>query len=390
MKVHESKRLRSSRAGRASLVWTLIGSLLLGAPLAALTQTPSKPAPSQQEPKGVPPAEVAPKLPAPAPAAPPRDYPQTGVLVSPDEDYIIGAGDVIEVVIDDAPELSGSFRVSANGKIRMRHLDRVQAQGKTPDDLALFVADALRGEYLANPNVTVVVKQVNSRSYFIQGAINRPGVYQLEGTPSLLKLMALAGGLAQNHGSTAFIIRENKPSPAATAAGEPGEPSRSFVPASNDSQKPKLYTEENLSLIKMNINGLFKGRFDQNMSLQPGDIVNVPQTDVFFVGGDVKAPGSFSLREGTTLRMAISLAQGINFTASAGKGIIFRENPETGERSELRIDIGAVMGGKKPDEMIYPNDIIIVPNSKLKTIAIPLITGFGTSLMYSAVWKIIY
>ena len=126
------------------------------------------------------------------------------------------------------------------------------------------------------------------------------------------------------------------------------------------------------------------------MSLQPGDIVNVPQTDVFFVGGDVKAPGSFSLREGTTLRMAISLAQGINFTASAGKGIIFRENPETGERSELRIEVGAVMGGKKPDEMIYPNDIIIVPNSKLKTIAIPLITGFGTSLMYSAVWKIIY
>src|SRR5262245_46752457 len=49
---------------------------------------------------------------------------------------------------------------------------------------------------------------MNSQTFFIQGAVNRPGAYQIEGRPSLLTLIALAGGLTENYGSTAFIIRE--------------------------------------------------------------------------------------------------------------------------------------------------------------------------------------
>src|SRR6185295_15536121 len=97
-----------------------------------------------------------------------------------------------------------------------------------------------------------------------------------------------------------------------------------------------------------NIIGLLKGRFDQDVLLEPGDIINIPASDVFFVAGEVNAPGSFALKEGTTLRQAISLAQGTNFKAALGKGVIFRENA-SGKQEEVHVDIGAVMSGKKQD-----------------------------------------
>ena len=90
----------------------------------------------------------------------------------------------------------------------MQYLGPVTANGKTADELAGFIADSLSGRYLKNPRVTVTIAQMNSHTFFIQGAVNRPGAYQMEGRPSLLTLITLAGGLTENHGSTAFIIRE--------------------------------------------------------------------------------------------------------------------------------------------------------------------------------------
>src|SRR5262249_25103890 len=112
------------------------------------------------------------------------------------------------------------------------------------------------------------------------------------------------------------------------------------------------------TMIKVNIAGLLKGRFDQNTYLEPGDIVNIPATEVFFVGGEVKKAGSFSLKDGTTLRQAIAMAEGITFKADAGHAIIFRENIDTGKRQEIAVNIGEVMKGSKEDVQIMANDII--------------------------------
>jgi protein involved in polysaccharide export with SLBB domain len=90
----------------------------------------------------------------------------------------------------------------------------------------------------------------------------------------------------------------------------------------------------------------------------------------------VNAPGSFTLKEGTTLRQAISLAQGTKFNASLGSGVIFREN-STGKREEVRVDIGAVMAGKKEDIAITANDIVMVPNSKTKSLGGAMLKAFG-------------
>jgi len=300
------------------------------------------------------------------------------VLIAPDEDYRIGLGDVIEVKVENAPELSGAFRVTSSGAFQMYFVGRVMAKDKTPEELSQYIAERLRGEYLKSPNVSVIVREYNSRSFFIQGAVRGPGVFQIEGRPSLLKLITLAGGLAPEHGSNAFIIRQVKQTNDAKATDAKSTGATQPVSSQPASPAPgdKAAEEEEYELLKVNINGLLKGDFDNNMFLEPGDIVNIPQADVFFVAGEVNAPGEFPLKEGTTLRQAISMAQGMKFEAASGRGIIFRDDPN-GKREEMRIDIGAVMNGKKQDVAILPNDIIIVPNSQFKSVGGALLRAFG-------------
>ena len=307
------------------------------------------------------------------PVSRPTEANLTSVLVQPNEDYRIGPGDVIEIQIDRAPEISGTFRVTAAGTIVVPYINRITAQHRTPEELSAAIADGLRGRYLKDPKVTITVKQINSHSFFIQGAVHRPGVYQIEGRPSLLKVITVAGGLSENHGSTAFVIREIKP-PQAEAT-----PPNASSPAVQTPNAESTDEDAKYEMVKLNISGLLKGNFSQNMSLEPGDIINIPVTDIFFVSGEVREPGSYSLKDGTTLRQAISLAQGTTFKAASERGIIFREEAASGKRQEIKVNIAAVMRGSQNDIPIMANDIIIVPNSRSKTIGAALLTAFGVS-----------
>lgn len=306
----------------------------------------------------------------------------SSILVAPEEDYRMGSNDVIEIMIEDAPELSGSYRITAGGTFLMPYLGRLTAKGQTTEALAKLITDGLRDRYLGDPRVTVAVKQYNSRSFFIHGSVRSPGVYQIEGRPSLLELLTIAGGVMPEHSSSAFIIRKLKTQDAGVQIVE-AKPS----PDNNDKKEKGIADEQSAdapplpqyNMLKVNVSGLLKGRFEHNTFLEPGDIVNIPPTEVFFVAGEVKAPGSFPLKDGTTLQQAISLAQGTTFKADGGKGVIYRENPESGKRQEITVDIGEVMKGKREDLQILANDIIIVPNSRMKSIALPVLSAFGVS-----------
>lgn len=331
------------------------------------------------------------------PVQPTGDPTPHSVLVAPNKDYRIGPGDVLDVHVEDAPELTRTLRVSADGTFPMPIIGDVSAQKKTAYELAKNITQRLRGQYLVEPIVTVVVREINSHSFFIQGAVRRPGVYQIEGRPSLLTLITVAGGLADNYGSTAYVIRQarapgqGEPAAAeqpATAApneqasapvGEGAEEKAGDKKAEDNAEDKEDSEDVVYEMSKVNINGLLRGRFEQNVRLESGTIVNIPTTDVFFVAGEVKSPGSFPQKEGTTLRQAISLAQGMTFNAQGSKGTIFREEPDTGNRKEIKVDIGAVMSGKANDVPIMANDIIIVPNSQLKTVSSALVTAFGLS-----------
>jgi polysaccharide biosynthesis/export protein len=332
-------------------------------------------------------AQPAQERPASRPRTQPLDEASlTRAIAETKEDYRIGPGDVIGINIDRAPELSGEFRVSASGTIYMDYLGRMTVQNMTQEELSALIADGLRGRYLKNPSVSITIEQINSHTFFIQGAVNRPGAYQLEGKPTLMKLIIVAGGLSVNHGTSAYIIREVKqpmsnPVLHRTAAAPPtGDEPRI------ESQESKEKEDDMYELIRVSISGLFRGDFDKNMYVEPGSIINIPPADVFFVAGEVHAPGSFPFREGTTLRQAISLAQGTNFKAASGSGLIFREDPVTRRRQEIKVDIASVMNGKKDDIPILANDVIIVPNSRFKSVSGTLLSGLGTSIVRIPRW----
>jgi polysaccharide export outer membrane protein len=309
------------------------------------------------------------------------------IPIASEKDYRISAGDVIQVQIEDAPELSHNYRVSSSGHIEMPVLGLVEAQEKTTFELARLIAKGLRdGEYLNSPNVLVTMKQFNSQTFFVQGSVRNPGVYQTEGRPSLLTMISLAGGLATDHGPTVLVLRPSK-------TKNPGKESDNQIASLHDQtsgsdQSSQTQTrasggasmpsaDSDYELIKINVSSLYKGLSDQR--LEPGDIINVPRADVFFIAGEVRAPGSFPLKEGTTLRQAVSLAQGMTFNAKPERCIIFREDPALGSRQEIRVDVKAVMKGKKDDIPLLANDMIIIPNSRKKSIGGALLQALGVN-----------
>jgi polysaccharide export outer membrane protein len=288
-----------------------------------------------------------------------------GVFVATSDDYRIGPSDVLDIRIEDAPELSGLRTVGENGAIEMHFLGKFLAKEKTPEELAALISEALRkAEYLKNPRVVISVAEYNSRSFYVLGSVRNPGVYKIKGRADMLTLLTLAGGLSDNHGSTAFIFRRPRASASAPDAGA--------AAAGAQAEGEGDYQVESA-----NISGLMKGIVKNNVYLEPGDIVRIPPADVFFIGGEVVAPGSFSLKEGTTLRQAIALARGMSFKAAPSRGAIFREDPATGKQQEIRIDISAVMSNKKPDMPIMANDIIVIPDSRLKAVGGALLSAFG-------------
>ncbi len=292
-----------------------------------------------------------------AAGSPPASDKPAGALITPapiDDDYRIGAKDVIEIQVEDAESISGAYTVRADGTIDLDYIGTITAQDKTAAELRNLIVNKLKPNYLKNPHVRVSIKNYNSRMFLIQGSVRTPGVYQMEGRPSLFRLIVMAGGLTDNHGSTAYIIRENK------TENNPAAPPYQMFTA--------------------HINGLLKGEFSQDREIRPSDFVNIPATDVFFISGEVRTPGEYKLKEGTTLRQALSIAQGPTSVAS-NEGMIFREDPKTGARQEIKIDLKKILRGGADDMPIMANDIIQLPKSGGKAFRSSLIKAFGMSVM---------
>lgn len=298
-----------------------------------------------------------------------------GVLIEVNEDYKIGSGDVLDIQIEDAPELSRQYRVNAAGTMQIPYIGTLNCLAATPETLAKTIEKSLKeNEYLKNPNVTVTVRQYNSQTFFVHGEVRQPGVYQVEGRPSVLKLLSLAGGLTEKHGTAIFLLQpEIKPV-------APAENSASLATANLNTlqQGRKISSVEKISdeaetnadydLVRINISDLLKGDPKNNPRVTTGAVIYIPESDIFFVGGEVVAPGSFQLKEGTTLRQAISLAKGLTPKAVPGKAIIFREGGTGNNRLEIKANINEIMNGKQPDIALQANDVIVLPSSRTKTI----------------------
>ena len=121
-------------------------------------------------------AQTAPPsaAPAPAPAAPSANSSQAEAAKAHDDTFVIGNDDVLVINVWKEPDVSRTVPVRSDGKISLPLVGEVQAAGQTPLKLEQDIAAKLKN-YVSEPEVTVIVQQINSQKFNILGMVNRPG-----------------------------------------------------------------------------------------------------------------------------------------------------------------------------------------------------------------------
>jgi polysaccharide biosynthesis/export protein len=126
-----------------------------------------------------------------------------------DNSFIIGNDDVLSINVWKEPEISKSVPVRSDGKISLPLVGEVQAAGTTPLKLEEEIAARLKN-YISEPEVTVMVQQVNSQKFNILGQVNKPGSYPLANTPTVLDAIAIAGGFRDfAKQKSIYVLRQN-------------------------------------------------------------------------------------------------------------------------------------------------------------------------------------
>lgn len=125
------------------------------------------------------------------------------------EEYVLGAEDVVEILVWRNEALSRTVSIRPDGKISLPIIGDLQAAGLTPSQLRDSIKERLQ-EYKETPEVSVIIKEVNSLAVFIMGEVARPGKFQLRSKTTLLQVISLAGGFTQyaDHENIVLLRRE--------------------------------------------------------------------------------------------------------------------------------------------------------------------------------------
>lgn len=289
--------------------------------------------------------------------------------------YRIGPEDLLEITVYEAPDLDRSVRVSEDGMISLPLLGDIQAAGLTPSELQIAIQDLLRdNDIMKDPQVGVLVRELQSRPVSVFGAVKRPGVFQIRSPRSLLEILSLAEGLAPDAGNSVIVVRgKNLPRDIASAG---------LNQDALDSELP----DESLAV---DITALLEsGDSESNITIYPGDAVKVARAGVVYVVGQVNRPGGFVLTNNKNISVlqALSLAEGFTRVAKKSEGVIIR-TAEDGTRTEIPVNLAKVLKGQAPDTYLQADDIVFVPGSGAKAALIRttdaltrLVSGLGITV----------
>jgi len=157
----------------------------------------------------------------------------------------LGSGDLLEVKVFGEEDLSGAYRISPDGSIDFPLCGKVPLSGKTQGQAADALTGCLATRYLKHPQVSVLLREYNSKKVFVFGEVQRPGTFPFDSDMSIIQAVTLAGGFtrsaAKNSISVTRII---------------------------DGQERK---------IRVPVEDIGTGK-ERNFQLQPGDIVFVPES----------------------------------------------------------------------------------------------------------------
>ena len=123
--------------------------------------------------------------------------------------YVIGADDVLAIVYWKDKDMSAEARVRPDGRIALPLINEVHAAGLTPEELQKKITEESK-KYMEDANITIVVREINSRKLFITGEVNKPGVYPLTSPTTVMQLISLAGGLREYANSKNITIMRSE------------------------------------------------------------------------------------------------------------------------------------------------------------------------------------
>ncbi len=131
----------------------------------------------------------------------------TAVSTPGSDGYRVGPLDVLNVTVFKVEDLTKTVQVSESGTFAFPLVGDVQASGRTVSEIEKDLAAKLGSNYLRNPQVTVLVKEYNSHRITVDGAVNKPGVFPMQGPMSLLQSIAMAGGMQEVAEGTILVFR---------------------------------------------------------------------------------------------------------------------------------------------------------------------------------------
>lgn len=133
----------------------------------------------------------------------------SGATKPHDDSFVIGNDDVLAINVWKEPEISRSVPVRSDGRISLPLVGEVKAAGDTPLKLEQDLAARLKN-YIDEPEVTVIVQQINSQKFNILGQVNHPGSFPLANAATVLDAIALAGGFRDfAKQKSIYVLRAN-------------------------------------------------------------------------------------------------------------------------------------------------------------------------------------
>jgi polysaccharide biosynthesis/export protein len=269
------------------------------------------------------------------------------------ESLLIGPGDSLHIQVYDTPEMEQRARVTDSGEVPLSFLGNVRVANRTPEQAAEEIEHRLiAAGVMRHPQVTVRVDVYATQNASVMGQVVKPGVYEIDTSRKVVDVLALAGGLTDLADRHITIERY----------GDPAQKVDYYY----SNQAGTALTDDPL--------------------VYPGDRVIIPRAPVVYVLGDVLKPGGYPVDTNNskmTVLQALSLAGSPNHTAALGKSKLVRKT-STGVQ-QISLPIGSMQKGKTPDVALMPDDVIYVPFSFLRNVAVN-----GQSILASTASAVVY
>jgi polysaccharide export outer membrane protein len=238
-------------------------------------------------------------------------------------DYQLGAGDVVRVTVYQNPDLTLETRISESGVVSYPLLGSIRLGGMTVRQAEKAVADGLRnGNFVKQPQVSVLVIQVRGNQASVLGQVNRPGRYPIEVVDMRLSdLLAVAGGINVNGADTLTLVG-----------------TRDGKPYRKELDLPEIFRSP--------------GR-DGDILVQNGDVVYVERAPMVYIYGEVQRPGAMRLERGMTVMQALATGGGLNLRGTE-KGLRVHRRGADGKLQVLQPNM---------DDTLQQGDVVYVKES---------------------------